>query len=124
MAKSRSHSIANTNPTPQSVSKDNFNSAHSEQSSMSSSSKKRATVGEIVSKVEPKGRYQIFITEGGKEKPYKDSEGNLQFRTGTQVTDKMVYNPAREGWESKKQIEKYKRNEINKKRRYIIRRVK
>ena len=124
MAKSRSHSIANTNPTPRSVSKDNFNSAHSEQKTTSSSLKKRDTVGEIVSKVEPKSRYQIFIMEGGKEKPYKDSEGNLQYRTGAQVTDKMIYNPAREGWESKKQIEKYKKNEINKKRRYIIRRVK
>ena len=82
---------------------------------------KKPSKGEVVSAVNLHDEYQIFIYENGKEKAYTDNNGRPVYRTGADISKKMVYNRNRDGWESKSQIEAKRKGEISKLRKYIIR---
>ena len=83
--------------------------------------KKKPAKGEAVSAVNLHDEYQVFVYENDKERPYTDNNGNYVYRTGDQIAKRMVYNRNRDGWESKSQIEAKQKGQINKVRKYIIR---
>lgn len=83
--------------------------------------KKKPAKGEAVSAVNLHDEYQVFVYENDKERPYTDNNGNYVYRTGDQIAKRMVYNRNRDGWESKSQIEAKRKGQINKVRKYIIR---
>ena len=83
--------------------------------------KKKPAKGEAVSAVNLHDEYQIFVMENGKERPYTDRNGNFVYRTGKNISDKMVYNKNREAWESKAQREAQKKDGLGKIRKYIVR---
>lgn len=86
---------------------------------------KSVAKGQKVSSVKPNEQYQIFVYENGKERPYTDKNGNMQYRSGAQIANKMIYNPNREAWESKAQKqEQAKKSGLGKIRKYIIRKRK
>lgn len=83
--------------------------------------KKKPAKGEAVSAVNLHDEYQIFVMENEKERPYTDKNGNFVYRTGKNISDKMVYNKNREAWESKAQREAQKKDGLGKIRKYIVR---
>lgn len=85
------------------------------------STKKKSGKGEAVTAVNMHDEYQVFVYENGKERPYTDKEGNNVYRTGSQVSEKMIYNKSREAWESKAQLKTKQKDSLTKIRKYIIR---
>lgn len=90
MAKSKSHSIANTNPTPQSVSKRDYHN------SAGSSSNVRPD------NIESKAKYTLYQVVNGKEHEYGDRDG--AYIRDQIAYEKLVYNSKEKVYVSKKGI--------------------
>lgn len=79
--------------------------------------------GEAVSSVKADEKYQVFVYENNKVRPYTDKDGKNVYRTGAQISDKMIYNKNREAWESKAQLAQKKRDGLGKIRKYIVKKL-
>ena len=106
MAKSRSHSIANTNPTPQSVSKHDYHNSAGSSSNVTSGEQKKSVPVQVSNvrpdNIESKAKYTLYQIVNGREHEYGDRDGAT---LREQIAyEKLVYNSKEKVYVSKKGI--------------------